>query len=276
MAEVKRSLSAVETRHGGPKYETSIPYHPSSLGRSASSLQTPARNHLLHPYTTISQSRALMYGPSTSSPDGASRPVDEVPATPTPAPKYLSDKSRGKRKADDLDTTPPEQKKEGQRATFVIPSETRSECSLQFTSQCARYRPILNIQNKVSGFLTRRTRRLRTTENAQDCRLPLRSLPLRLHDRRRFRNNLGAANISLGRVVLALVALLFAHLRVLHPLIHNNQINIYLTPTKKPTTVTSPCRKDLFQSVLLSRRMHLPSQLQLNSICEILESPPKS
>ena len=276
MAEVKRSLSAVETRHGGPKYETSIPYHPSSLGRSASSLQTPARNHLLHPYTTISQSRALMYGPSTSSPDGASRPVDEVPATPTPAPKYLSDKSRGKRKADDLDTTPPEQKKEGQRATFVIPSETRSECSLQFTSQCARYRPILNIRNKVSGFLTRRTRRLRTTENAQDCRPPLRSLPLRLHDRRRFRNNLGAANISLGRVVLALVALLFAHLRVLHPLIHNNQINIYLTPTKKTTTVASPCHKDPFQSVLLSHRTHLPSQHQLNSICAILESPPKS
>ncbi|KAL4069962.1 hypothetical protein V8B97DRAFT_1967222 [Scleroderma yunnanense] len=126
MAEVKRSLSAVETRHS-PRRETLATYQPSSLGRSASALQTPARIQSLHPYSTISPSRAILYSPSTPTIGGASRPADEVPTTPTPAPKYLSDKSKGKRKADDIDTTPPDQKKEGQRATFVIPSETRSQ-----------------------------------------------------------------------------------------------------------------------------------------------------
>ncbi|KAH7922940.1 hypothetical protein BV22DRAFT_1016317 [Leucogyrophana mollusca] len=50
----------------------------------------------------------------------------EAPTTPTPAARRLSDKSKGKRKAEDVDLTPPEQKKEGQRATFVIP-EGRSQ-----------------------------------------------------------------------------------------------------------------------------------------------------
>ena len=278
MAEVKRSLSAAETRHGA-RHETSTPqiHHPSSLGRSASSLQTSARRPLLHPYTTISQSRALMYGPSTPSPNGASRLVDEVPATPTPASKYHSDKSRGKRKADDIDTTPPDQKKDGQRATFLIPPETRSKWLFAIYVTLVTVMAHIKILNayektKASEFLIRRMRRLRTIENVRDCRPPLLSLPRRNHDRRRSKNKLGAvANISLGRVVLALVAPL-AHLRVLHPLIHIQQNNIYLTVTKNLTTVASPCRKYPFQSVLLSHRMHPPFPHPLNSTCEILES----
>ncbi|KAF8442823.1 hypothetical protein L210DRAFT_3396948 [Boletus edulis BED1] len=54
--------------------------------------------------------------------------VQVEPSTPTPAPRHLSEKSRGKRKAEDnLEVTPPEQKKEGQRATFLLPSEPRSQ-----------------------------------------------------------------------------------------------------------------------------------------------------
>ncbi|OAX40424.1 hypothetical protein K503DRAFT_687576 [Rhizopogon vinicolor AM-OR11-026] len=49
------------------------------------------------------------------------------PTTPTPATRNLSDKSKGKRKADDFETTPPEQKKDSQRATFAVPESNRSQ-----------------------------------------------------------------------------------------------------------------------------------------------------
>lgn len=120
MAQVMRSLSAIEPRHD-LRRTTNASHEPSSssLGRSASATTTPARSQLLHVYSADTPSRTIL--------QGSLRATDDAPATPTPAPKYLSDKSRGKRKADDIDTTPPELKKEGQRATFVIPSETRSQ-----------------------------------------------------------------------------------------------------------------------------------------------------
>ncbi|KAG1746038.1 uncharacterized protein EDB91DRAFT_1236301 [Suillus paluster] len=50
------------------------------------------------------------------------------PSTPTPVSRNgnVSDKTQGKRKAEDIDTTPPEQKKD-QRATFAIPESNRSQ-----------------------------------------------------------------------------------------------------------------------------------------------------
>ncbi|KAH7885206.1 hypothetical protein F5I97DRAFT_1811287 [Phlebopus sp. FC_14] len=81
----------------------------------------------LHPTTIFpASSRTQVSGrntPRTSLPHF----VDEVPSTPTPVSRHLSDKGKGKRKAEDLDVTPPEQKKEGQRATFVLPSGNRSQ-----------------------------------------------------------------------------------------------------------------------------------------------------
>lgn len=127
MTQVMRSLSEIDPRHD-PRRATNASYEPSSssLGRSASAMTTPARSQLLHSYSTVTPSRTILRGPST--PDVcASRAADEAPVTPTPAPKHPSDKSKGKRKADDIDTTPPELKKEGQRATFAIPPETRSQ-----------------------------------------------------------------------------------------------------------------------------------------------------
>lgn len=127
MTQVMRSLSAIDPRHD-PRRATNASYEPpsSSLGRSASAMTTPARSQLLHAYSAVTPSRTILRGPST--PDICpSRAADEAPVTPTPASKYPSDKSKGKRKADDIDTTPPELKKEGQRATFVIPPETRSQ-----------------------------------------------------------------------------------------------------------------------------------------------------
>lgn len=127
MAQVMRSQSAIEPRHD-PRRATNVSYEPSSssLGRSASATTPPARSQLLHAYSAVTPSRPILHSPSTPN-VCISRAADEAPATPTPAPKYPSDKSRGKRKADDIDTTPPELKKEGQRATFVIPPETRSQ-----------------------------------------------------------------------------------------------------------------------------------------------------
>jgi hypothetical protein len=52
------------------------------------------------------------------------------PTTPTPASRNLSDMSKGKRKAEDIETTPPEQKKDVQRTTFAVPESNRSASHL--------------------------------------------------------------------------------------------------------------------------------------------------
>jgi hypothetical protein len=59
-------------------------------------------------------------------PARTTRSITLDPSTPTPAPRNLSDKSKGKRKAEDIETTPPEQKKDSQRATFAVPESNRS------------------------------------------------------------------------------------------------------------------------------------------------------
>ncbi|KAF9221550.1 hypothetical protein BS17DRAFT_252813 [Gyrodon lividus] len=128
-AEVKRSLSAVEARNG-PKREASGAKHASSsLGDPETTTpKTPQVSRLLHPSSahTPPPSRALFPGPPTPASNIiVSTVMDEAPSTPTPVSRHLSDKSRGKRKAEDVDLTPPDQKKESQRPTFVLPSESR-------------------------------------------------------------------------------------------------------------------------------------------------------
>jgi hypothetical protein len=124
MTEVKRSLSAIESRNrnneaSGAKYGLSDP------ARTLS--EAPQASPSLLPSFALTPSRSLPSHVSPTNPPMASS-VQEEPSTPSPAPRHLSDKSRGKRKAEDnIDLTPPEQKKEGQRATFLLPSEPRSK-----------------------------------------------------------------------------------------------------------------------------------------------------
>ncbi|KAG1906754.1 uncharacterized protein F5891DRAFT_1003602 [Suillus fuscotomentosus] len=60
-------------------------------------------------------------------PARTSRTITMDPSTPTPTSRNHSDKIKGKRKAEDIDTTPPEQKKDVQRATFAVPESHRSQ-----------------------------------------------------------------------------------------------------------------------------------------------------
>jgi hypothetical protein len=71
----------------------------------------------------------------TPTPARTSRTITIDPSTPTPTSRNNSDKTKGKRKAEDIDTTPPELKKDAQRATFAVPESNRStypllRCSL--------------------------------------------------------------------------------------------------------------------------------------------------
>ncbi|KAF8843282.1 hypothetical protein BDN67DRAFT_897518 [Paxillus ammoniavirescens] len=90
---------------------------------------TPKKSQLLHPSSALTSppSRTLFSGRPTPATNIIVSASMDVPSTPTPASRHLSDKSKGKRKAEDIDLTPPDQKKEGQRATFVLPSESRSQ-----------------------------------------------------------------------------------------------------------------------------------------------------
>lgn len=73
-------------------------------------------------------SSQFLLPPSTITPTPArtSRSITMDPSTPTPTSRNHGDKTKGKRKADDIDTTPPEQKKDVQRATFAVPESNRS------------------------------------------------------------------------------------------------------------------------------------------------------
>ncbi|EGN98180.1 hypothetical protein SERLA73DRAFT_91425 [Serpula lacrymans var. lacrymans S7.3] len=53
--------------------------------------------------------------------------TSQPPSTVVTPLRTMSDKGKGKRKAEEVDITPPDQKKEGQRATFVIPAEGRTQ-----------------------------------------------------------------------------------------------------------------------------------------------------
>lgn len=74
-------------------------------------------------------SSQFLLPPSTITPTPArtSRTITMDPSTPTPTSRNHGDKTKGKRKADDIDTTPPEQKKDVQRATFAVPESNRSQ-----------------------------------------------------------------------------------------------------------------------------------------------------
>ncbi|KAI9573521.1 hypothetical protein HD554DRAFT_2056736 [Boletus coccyginus] len=130
MAEIRRSLSAIESRNGRNNEETSgANYTSLGLGDPAKTLALPPQaSPLFYPSFALTPSRSLLSGRILPTDNPMASSVQGEPSTPTPAPRHLSDKSRGKRKAEDnIDLTPPEQKKEGQRATFLLPSETRSQ-----------------------------------------------------------------------------------------------------------------------------------------------------
>ena len=177
MAEVKRSSSAIESRNGH-KNEAGGATYP-SLGSNDPGA-SEATSFALTP------SRSLLSGRVSPSNTPMVSSVHGVPSTPTPAPRHLSDKSRGKRKAEDnLDLTPPEQKKEGQRATFLLPSETRSKCHpCSLPPQTALSAPAQLETPKVSEYQMPRTPHRRTTASAPACRRPLLSLLLFNRDQR--------------------------------------------------------------------------------------------
>lgn len=130
MTGVKRSLSAIETLNGRNNGASGVAY--TSLGLSdpaPTSSEAPQASRLFHASSTPTPSRSLFSGRISPTNTPMSSSMQGEPSTPTPAPRQRSDKSRGKRKAEEnIDITPPEQKKEGQRATFLLPSESRSKC----------------------------------------------------------------------------------------------------------------------------------------------------
>lgn len=144
MAQVKRSLSAVEPRRN--------PNNGASGATSASfALSDPVPRSSDAPQSSLARtpSRSLFSSPVFPTNTPMSSSAQEEPSTPTPEPRHLSEKSRGKRKAEDnIDLTPPELKKEkeGQRATFLLPSESRSK-SLHFWFRLRPlYRPLLKLK----------------------------------------------------------------------------------------------------------------------------------
>lgn len=169
MAEIRRSLSAIEPRNGRNNEETSgANYTSLGLGDPAKTLALPPQaSPLLYPSFALTPSRSLLSGRILPTDNPMASSVQGEPSTPTPAPRHLSDKSRGKRKAEDnIDLTPPEQKKEGQRATFLLPSETRSKChSFSVTSQTA-LSALAQIKTKVSESQIPCTLHHRTTASA--------------------------------------------------------------------------------------------------------------
>lgn len=139
MADVKRSTSVIEARRIPKFHASGATNTPSGLGDpDPTSSDAPQAPHLSLAPTP---SRSLFSGPTSF--------MQGEPSTPTPEPRHLSDKSRGKRKAEDnVDLTPPEQKKEGQRATFLLPSESRSKCRLFSFHPRPLYRPLLKLKQR--------------------------------------------------------------------------------------------------------------------------------
>lgn len=221
MTEVKRSLSAIESRNGRNNEASGATYP--SLG-----LRDPAKTLLGAPQTTSQLPPSLAPTPSRTllsgriSPTSMTASVQGEPSTPTPASRHLSDKSKGKRKAEDIDVTPPEQKKEGQRATFLLP-ETRSKChSNSATSQTA-LSALAQIETKVSASQVPLTLHRRTTASVRAYHQLLLSPPPPSRDHRLCMKRLGRQRATttsrLSPVAPALVWLLLARLRALHPLV---------------------------------------------------------
>lgn len=147
MTEVKRSLSAIEPRTT-PSNRASGAAH-ASLGLGDPAPTSSYAPQALRPSLARTPSRSLFSGRVSPTPMSSS--MQGEPSTPTPEPRHLSDKSRGKRKAEDnLDLTPPEQKKEGQRATFLLPSESRSKCHSLFRLR-PLYPPLLKLKHQRSA-----------------------------------------------------------------------------------------------------------------------------
>lgn len=97
-----------------------------SPNHTSSRLDTPVGPSKTQGHRPSSQ---FLLPPSTIAPTPAriSRSITMDPSTPTPASRNHSDKTKGKRKAEDIDTTPPEQKKDTQRATFAVPESNRGQ-----------------------------------------------------------------------------------------------------------------------------------------------------
>ena len=138
-----------------------------SLDRVSSRLDAPVGR-------SETQGRALsqfLLVPSTTQSTPARTPRSNMldPSTPTPTSRNLSDKSKGKRKAEDIEITPPEQKKDAQRATFAVPESNRSTLLLLRYSVGARTYLITQVKNSLVHHM----RPLRTTANAHAYHQPL-------------------------------------------------------------------------------------------------------
>lgn len=88
------------------------------------SLQIPPSLSFTSPTPEVSPFRSP--GSPSSPSDSKHSTALNIPSPVKTPSRKTSDKSRGKRKADDVETTPPDQKKEAQRATFA-PTEPRRE-----------------------------------------------------------------------------------------------------------------------------------------------------
>ena len=154
MTEVKRSLSAIESRNGRNNEASGVKYSSLGLSDPARTLsEAPQVSPSPLPSFALTPSRSLLSSHVSPANTPMASSIQGEPSTPTPAPRHLSDKSRGKRKAEDnIDLTPPEQKKEGQRATFLLPSEPRSKCHSTWLRLKPLYQPRLKLKQRSASL----------------------------------------------------------------------------------------------------------------------------
>lgn len=268
--EVKRSLSAIEPRMTPNSRACGAHFASSGLTDPA-----PTSSGAPHASLAPTPSRSLFSG--RVSPTNAPASMQGEPSTPTPEPRHPSDKSRGKRKAEDnLEVTPPEQKKEGQRATFLLPSDSRSEYRSSSVLSHTALSALAQIETKVSASQTPHTLHRPTTANAHACRQRHPSLHLCNRDQhlymRQFSPQVEITTLRLSQAV-PVLPLLLAHLPVLH----------LLVPASLPPLVPPESMNDVYLypklrslSAPLYRHMHHLSAGRPSSICEIPASPRRS
>lgn len=155
-----------------PRAATGTRVYRKSILRQSSSVDTrtpdagPSSLPQVDPVTPTASRRSSLRRPARYSSEPT---LSQVPETPT---------KKGKRKAEDIDLTPPDPRN-AQHTTFAIPPDHRRQCSTSFSSPLSNFShaskqvPTINLSRLMHHPLT--------SENAFDCPphllLPVRGIP---------------------------------------------------------------------------------------------------